>query len=376
MGRRRSQSLGASGAVRRERRPDEGDAHRWGAGAHAAGLIRERFAHQIDAALRVARSRGECLAAVSWELVERIDPSALVLAARAEQEPWFCFEQPERERSVVAALGAAATLEDRGERRFATIARRWRELAAHACVAAADGPPGSGLIASGGFAFAPDGGAARHWSEFSAASLVVPAISFARRGERVSCTLVVLARPDDLAEELLAGAEDHRLARLPAASIGVLDPLLAGERTIGGTMAPEHYESAVERAVELIAAATREDRARARSRRARSDAPTTSPPCSACCATCSRAASARRWTWELDIFGRDSRAAGASRRHTRKYRRVSRFDCTQRRPGGRRPPRRAPAALSKRARGTRDRGTPHRVDAAHPRGLGNDAPEP
>ena len=205
-------------------------------------------------ALRTRDRRRPAGRAVTWRLPEPIDPSAVVLASRAERVPWFCFEQPERERSVVAALGAVVTLEDRGERRFAAIARRWRELAARACVAAVGGPPGSGLVASGGFSFAADGGAARHWSEFSAASLVVPAVSLARWGERVWCTVVVVARPDDLAEELLAGAEDRRLARLVAASLCVLDPLLAGGRTIGGAMAPSTSEAA-SRAVKLIGAA-------------------------------------------------------------------------------------------------------------------------
>ena len=46
----------------------------------------------------------------------------------------MCFEQPERERSALAALGAAVTLEDRGHQRFERTAARWRELVARACV--------------------------------------------------------------------------------------------------------------------------------------------------------------------------------------------------------------------------------------------------
>ena len=76
----------------------------------------------------------------------------------------MCFEQPDRERSAIAALGAAVTLEDRGEGRFERVAARWRELLARACADAVAGPPGSGLVACGGFAFAHDGGGAHHWA--------------------------------------------------------------------------------------------------------------------------------------------------------------------------------------------------------------------
>ena len=54
---------------------------------------------------------------------------------------------------------ACARLEARGPGRFAASPPRWRELAGGAVADAPDGPPGAGLVAVGGFAFAPDGGA-------------------------------------------------------------------------------------------------------------------------------------------------------------------------------------------------------------------------
>ena len=81
-------------------------------------------------------------------------------ASRVGDEPWFCFEQPDRERIALATLGAVRTLEAAGPDRFDELARRWRALAdaAIADTPGADEAPGTGLTAVGGFAFAPDGG--------------------------------------------------------------------------------------------------------------------------------------------------------------------------------------------------------------------------
>ena len=73
-------------------------------------------------------------------------------------------------------------IEASGPDRFTTVARRWQECVADALTIGEDGPPGSGLTAVGGFAFAPDGGAAPAWHGFAPASLIVPEVSLARRG--------------------------------------------------------------------------------------------------------------------------------------------------------------------------------------------------
>ena len=118
---------------------------------------------------------------------------------------------------------------------------------------APDGPPGAGLVALGGFAFAPDGGHAPHWAGFAAADLVVPEVALARRGRDVRLTLAALAAPDDvpeeLAERLRARAAALRLDPLP-----LLDPAPAGRFRIDSVAPPEHYEAAVARAVEKIRA--------------------------------------------------------------------------------------------------------------------------
>ena len=71
---------------------------------------RSRLVAQLERALRAARRDGDAVAAVSWRLADDVDPSAVVLASREPGEPWMCFEQPERERSVLAAIGAVMVL--------------------------------------------------------------------------------------------------------------------------------------------------------------------------------------------------------------------------------------------------------------------------
>ena len=88
-----------------------------------------------------------------------VDPSAVVFASRRPGDAWACLEQPDRDGAAIAALGCIARLEGGGAKRFATAAAAWRRLAADAIGDVPDGPPGAGLIALGGFSFAPEGAA-------------------------------------------------------------------------------------------------------------------------------------------------------------------------------------------------------------------------
>ncbi|HEU4979066.1 MAG TPA: isochorismate synthase [Solirubrobacteraceae bacterium] len=225
-----------------------------GAGGPAlAAADRERLHGRLREAVRRARRAraGEALASITVAVRRGIDPSAVVAASRAAGEAWFCFEQPDRERFALAGLGCGVALEASGPDRFRDVAARWRTLVAGACADPADGPRGSGLVAVGGFAFAPDGGSAPHWRGFAPASLHVPEVALARRGEEVRMTLAALVRPDDDEEALLARLAG-RAERLRIAPLPLLDPAPAGRFDVASTMPPEHYENAVGRAVEHI----------------------------------------------------------------------------------------------------------------------------
>jgi isochorismate synthase len=233
------------------------------------GADRERLAARLELAVKRARRSGQpTLATLTLALPGEVDPSAVVCASRRRGEPWFLFEQPERGRAALAALGEATCLSAAGGERFATVADRWRALAAAAVSDPPDSRERSGPLAVGGFAFAPDGGRDPVWGGFAPASLIVPEIALTRdardgrdraggRGAdvigdcQVRLTLAALAAPDDTAGELVERIE-LRLRELREEPLALLDPDPAGRFRIASAMPPEHYEAAVARAVEQI----------------------------------------------------------------------------------------------------------------------------
>ena len=242
----------------------------------------ERLRARLQLAVKRARRSGQPTLAVltlplladSGMRAERVspesvgvDPAAVACASRRPGEPWFLFEQPDRGARALAALGEVALLTATGPERFATVADRWRSLAAAAVSDPPEDPGRGGPVAVGGFAFAPQGGADPAWVGFEPASLTVPEVALTRephpsgmgghgddgRGRDVRLTLHALAAPDDTPEELLARLQS-RVGELRAAPLALLDPAPAGRYRVASAMPPEHYEAAVARAVELIRA--------------------------------------------------------------------------------------------------------------------------
>ena len=234
-----------------------GDGTALRAGGAAAWLDRNALSRLVDhvtAALQRARATGSpTLASVTARADQIRDPAAVIAASRRPGEPWFCFEQPERSGSALAAVGFVRALEAHGGDRFAQLARQWQVLTAAASTDPPNGPPGSGMVAVGGFAFAPDGGSAAKWEGFTAASLMVPEVSLARLGRRVSLTINVEAEPDNTVEDLLARVH-RRLGELHAKHLPLLDPAPAGGCQVSSPIPPSHYEEAVARAVQRIRA--------------------------------------------------------------------------------------------------------------------------
>jgi salicylate biosynthesis isochorismate synthase len=209
---------------------------------------------RCERALRRARAgRGEVLASITVPLPRGVDPSALAFASRRAGEPWFCFEQPDRDGAALAALGSVREIRTRGAARFKDAATAWRELAANAEAGVPDGPAAAGPVAVGGFAFAPEGGAARHWQGFAAGDLTVPEVAVARRGGEVALTLAALLTPDDDPAQVAARLE-ARAAELRPGALPLLDPDPAGRFHVESIAPPEHYVAAVARAVERIRA--------------------------------------------------------------------------------------------------------------------------
>jgi salicylate biosynthesis isochorismate synthase/menaquinone-specific isochorismate synthase len=214
--------------------------------------LQERLSARIDSALRRARRVGApVLASLTAITARGLDPTAVVAASRRSAEDWFCLEQPERERSALAALGCVHRIEAQGQERFSQLSERWQKMTAAAIADAGGGPAGSGLVAVGGFAFAHDGCRADRWEGFAPASLVVPELSFARRAEEASLTVNVEVMPDDTEGELLAGV-GRRLRELRADLLPLLDPAPTGVYEVRSQMPPAHYEEAVRGALARI----------------------------------------------------------------------------------------------------------------------------
>jgi salicylate biosynthesis isochorismate synthase/menaquinone-specific isochorismate synthase len=213
-----------------------------------------RLSDRLATALARARASGKpVLASVTARTLSSLDPVAAVAASRRPGERWFVFEQPDRDGYAVAGLGCAESLEASGPDRFVALGARWRSIASAAQADPPAGPPGSGLVALGGFAFAPRGGASPRWDGFSPASLIVPELSLARRDGQTWLTLTARVDPDDVHEQLLEQVR-ARLGELRDRALPLLDPAPAGTYRVTSPMPPSHYEEAVARAVERIRA--------------------------------------------------------------------------------------------------------------------------
>jgi salicylate biosynthesis isochorismate synthase len=214
---------------------------------------RARLERCLEIGLRRARRRGApVISSLTVPASPSVDPSAVIAASRRPGEPWFCLEQPDRALSAVATLGSVRALEGRGSDRFRDLSRQWQELVGSAVASEVTGPPGTGLIAAGGLAFAPHGGQSPPWQGFAPASLLLPEVSLARRAEEVRLTINIEVAPDDTGDGL-AVAVDRRLRGLSAtAALPLFDPAQAGSYRVRSVMPPAHYEEAVARAVERI----------------------------------------------------------------------------------------------------------------------------
>ena len=210
-----------------------------------------RLERRIEAALASARARGAPVLMSLTTCLGAGDASAIVLGSRRPGEPWFCFEQPERDGFALAGLGCARAIEADGPDRFAKVQHGWQGLAAAALADPPTGTAGSGLVALGGFAFAHDGCASIKWGQFAAASLVVPEISLARRDEQTWLTVNADAAPDDTSADVLARVR-HSLARLQGSTLPIGDPLPPMPHRVVSAIPPAHYEDAVARAVARI----------------------------------------------------------------------------------------------------------------------------
>jgi menaquinone-specific isochorismate synthase len=223
-------------------------------GAAAAQRLRRR----VERASRQARRSGTgAVAALTVPIPAELDPSAAVLSARRPDDRFACFEQPDRDRFALAALGQAVVLEAAGRGRFAEVASQARELghAAFTDDPAADfaRPSATGPVFVGGFAFADDGGSSPEWQGLPPACLVLPEVALARQDGEARMTLGALVQPDDHPGDVVEGLLE-RAAELRESAMPLLDPDPVERTRVASAAPPSHFEHAVERAVDRIRA--------------------------------------------------------------------------------------------------------------------------
>ena len=213
---------------------------------------RRLLAGRIEQA--AARLHGPVLAGVTVPVPAELDLSAAVLAARRPGDRFFCFEQPDRDGFALAGLGSAATVEARGEGRFAQAAAAMRSVADRTILGDTSSEPAPfGPVWVGGFAFADGGGEAPEWGSLAPAQLVMPEVTLARRGGQARMAVTVPVLPGEDPGEVLARVEE-RLAELSPATMPLLDPDPVEAARVASAAPATHFESAVSRAVERIAA--------------------------------------------------------------------------------------------------------------------------
>ena len=185
-----------------------------------------RLAHSLRAAGRRARSRGvTVLVSVTTPAARYPDPAAAVITSRLAEEPWFALEQPDRDGLAIAGLGCVQRIEADGAERFTEVSQRWQELRADAQIDGLDGPPGSGLAAFGGFAFAAEGGASPEWHGYAPGSMIVPEVSVVRQSGASWLTVNAQVAPDDTPDDVTARMAAAAAIAAPRPSARCLTPI-------------------------------------------------------------------------------------------------------------------------------------------------------
>jgi len=212
-------------------------------GAKLEDLLRESLA---EASAR--REKTVVSVTVPYECA---DPIATVFASRRAGEPFFCWEQPDRDLRL-ATLGRIHEISSRGPDRFVDVAADCAHLSGDA-VTRGHGGFTTGPVWSGGFSFHDDSSVSDPaWSSFGPASMILPelAIQSSESGTFLTVNLMTGAGrdPAELTEAALA-----RVAGLIHRDLPMIDPYPT-QPSIESVRSPESYERSVAEAVERIRA--------------------------------------------------------------------------------------------------------------------------
>ena len=203
-----------------------------------------------EAVQAASERRGRTVASVTVP-VDCEDPVALVFASRRANEPWFCWEQPDR-GVVFASLGKAESVISRGADRFRDVAAECAHLSGEASVVSVAGDAAlTGPTWVGGFSFSDSGAGSPQWSSFEPAEMTLPEICFSTDPSGTTMTLnAIVDRKTDL-----GGTESALLARVAALTprgLPMIDPHPSHRPRIENARSPGQFEASVAAAVERI----------------------------------------------------------------------------------------------------------------------------
>lgn len=184
------------------------------------------------------------------------DPIATVFASRRAGEPFFCWEQPDRNLKL-AALGQVRKIGSRGPDRFIEVAADCAHLSGEAVLRGAGGFT-TGPVWTGGFAFHDEGAAEGRaadpsWSSFEPAAMILPELAIQSSEAGTFLTVNLLGGPGLDPGALVEGVLG-RVAGLVESELPLLDPHPTVTPAIESVRSPEAYEDSVARAVERIRA--------------------------------------------------------------------------------------------------------------------------
>ncbi len=217
--------------------------------------IRANLEELLGEALAEAEARrGQTVVSVTVPF-ECADPVATVFASRRAGEPFFCWEQPDRDLKL-AALGRVHEISSRGPHRFVEVAADCAHLSGDAVLRGGGGFT-TGPVWTGGFAFhdEPAGGGSPDpaWSSFGPASMILPELAIQSSEAGTFLTLNLMAGPGQDGGPLAAAAV-NRVAGLVHQELPMIDPHPSVAPTIESVRSPESYENSVAAAVKRIKA--------------------------------------------------------------------------------------------------------------------------
>ena len=148
-----------------------------------------------EAVDEAASTRQKRVISVSQQ-IDCPDPVAVVFASRRASEPWFCWQQPDRDFAL-AALGTDHSVISHGKDRFREVAAEFEPLSGEAVLRGHGGSTDrSGPTWTGGFSFSEAGPAAGSaWSPFAAASMTLPEVLIEADHDRTLMTVNAFVQP-------------------------------------------------------------------------------------------------------------------------------------------------------------------------------------